>query len=269
MGQVCHAVPDDSGAKSLRIARIAQRWRVASTPEQEPVVDRETLIAKLQAIVGADGVFSRPADLLVYEYDGSVDGAVETASPAAVALPTTPEQVAEIARLAKAAGLPVVARGAGTGLSGGAVPQQGGIIVSLTRMNRILEIDREDHTALVEPVVINLELHEETLTHGFFFAPGPSSQRACTIGGKVAENSGGPHCLKYGVTTNHILGLEVVMPDGNIVWTGGRAIGTSGYDLTGAMVGSERDVGHRDQAPRPPPPASRGNARPSRALSGH
>src|SRR3954467_7803661 len=225
------------------IARIAQTWRVASTLEQEPVVDRETLIARLQAIVGADGVFSRPADLLVYEYDGSVDGAVETASPAAVALPTTPEQVAEIVRLAKAAGLPVVARGAGTGLSGGAVPQQDGIIVSLTRMDRILEIDPIDRTALVEPGVINLELSEATLPYGFFFAPDPSSQRACTIGGNVAENSGGPHCLKYGVTTNHILGLEVVMPDGNIVWTGGRAIGTSGYDLTGAMVGSEGMLG--------------------------
>src|SRR3954467_5759818 len=211
------------------IARIAQTWRVASTLEQEPVVDRETLIARLQAIVGADGVFSRPADLLVYEYDGSVDGAVETASPAAVALPTTPEQVAEIVRLAKAAGLPVVARGAGTGLSGGAVPQQDGIIVSLTRMNRILEIDREDHTALVEPGVINLELSEETLPHGFFFAPDPSSQRACTIGGNVAENSGGPHCLKYGVTTNHILGVEFVTADGEILWI---ESGSPGYDLT-------------------------------------
>src|SRR5438128_601922 len=125
------------------IARIAPTWRVARTYAQEPVVDRETLIAKLQAIVGADGVFSRPADLLVYEYDGSVDGAVETAAPSAVALPTTPEQVADIVRLARLAELPVVARGAGTGLSGGAVPQQGGIIIGLTRMNRILEIDRE------------------------------------------------------------------------------------------------------------------------------
>jgi glycolate oxidase len=207
------------------------------------VVDRETLVEKLRGIVGRDGVFSRPADLLVYEYDGSVDGAVETAAPSAVALPTTAEQVAEIVVLARQAGLPVVARGAGTGLSGGAVPQQGGIIVSLTRMNRILEIDREDRTALVEPGVINLELSEATLDHGFFFAPDPSSQKACTIGGNVAENSGGPHCLKYGVTTNHILGLEVVLPDGRVVWTGGRSPGSSGYDLTGAMVGSEGMLG--------------------------
>src|SRR5215213_2923791 len=215
-------------------------------PEERTVgtaVDRETLVDKLRDIVGRDAVFSRPADLLVYEYDGSVDGAVETAAPSAVALPTTAQQVSEIVLLARQAGLPVVARGAGTGLSGGAVPQQGGIIISLTRMNRILEIDREDRTALVEPGVINLELSEEALGHGFFFAPDPSSQKACTIGGNVAENSGGPHCLKYGVTTNHILGLEIVLPDGRVVWTGGRSTGHSGYDLTGAMVGSEGMLG--------------------------
>src|SRR3954462_10188351 len=207
------------------------------------VVGRETLVENMLNIVSRDAVFSRPAALLVSEYDASVDGAVETAAPAAVALPTTAQQVAEIVLLARQAGLPGGARGAGTGLSGGAVPQQGGIIISLTRMNRILEIDREDRTALVEPGVINLELSEETLGHGFFFAPDPSSQKACTIGGNVAENSGGPHCLKYGVTTNHILGLEIVLPDGRIVWTGGRSTGLSGYDLTGAMVGSEGMLG--------------------------
>jgi glycolate oxidase len=206
-------------------------------------MNHEILVEKLEGIVGKDGVFTRAADLLVYEYDGSVEGAVETASPTAVALPTSTEQVAAIVRLAKTANLPVVARGAGTGLSGGAVPQQGGIIISLTRMDRIIEIDRDDRTALVEPGVINLELSEATLPHGFFFAPDPSSQKACTIGGNVAENSGGPHCLKYGVTTNHILGLEVVLPDGHVVWTGGRAVGGSGYDLTGAMVGSEGMLG--------------------------
>ncbi|MBA2518310.1 MAG: FAD-binding protein [Chloroflexia bacterium] len=206
-------------------------------------MDRATLIDRLQQIVGPNGVFHRPADLLVYEYDGSVDGAVDTAAPAAVALPTTTEQVAAIVTLARQAGLPVTARGAGTGLSGGAVAQQGGIIIALTRMDRIIEIDREDRTALVEPGVINLELTETTAPQGFFFAPDPSSQRACTIGGNCAENSGGPHCLKYGVTTNHVLGLEVVLPDGRIVWTGGRADGSAGYDLTGALVGSEGMLG--------------------------
>src|SRR5215213_4953539 len=206
-------------------------------------MDRATLIERLEGIVGQGGVFHRPTDLLVYEYDGSVDGAVETARPAAVALPTTAEQVAAVVRLANQAGLPVVPRGAGTGLSGGAVAQTGGIVIALTRMNQIIEIDPTDRVALVEPGVINLELSETTLPYGFFFAPDPSSQRACTIGGNVAENSGGPHCLKYGVTTNHILGLEIVLPDGRIVWTGGRSTGYSGYDLTGAMVGSEGMLG--------------------------
>ncbi|MGH2531588.1 MAG: FAD-binding oxidoreductase [Thermomicrobiales bacterium] len=202
-------------------------------------MNRTNLIERLQQIVGADGVFHRAPDLLVYEYDGSVDAAVETAAPVAVALPRTAEQVAAIVRVARAAGLPVVPRGAGTGLSGGAVAQSGGIIVALTRMDRILEIDPIDRTALVEPGVINLELSEATIPGGFFFAPDPSSQRACTIGGNVAENSGGPHCLKYGVTTNHVLGLEVVLSDGRIVWVGGRAAGSPGYDLTAALVGSE------------------------------
>ena len=206
-------------------------------------MNRDQLVERLKAIVGPGAVFSRPADLLVYEYDGSVDGAVETAAPTAVVLPGNTAEVAEVVRLARAANLPVVARGAGTGLSGGAVPQNGGIIIALTRMNSVIEIDREDRTALVEPGVINLELSEQTLPLGYFFAPDPSSQRACTIGGNVAENSGGPHCLKYGVTSNHILGLEVVLPDGSIVWTGGRSPGTAGYDLTGAMVGSEGMLG--------------------------
>ena len=201
------------------------------------------LIERLERILGPGGVFHRPADLLVYEYDGSVEGAVDTAAPVAVALPTTTEQVAAIVRLANEFDLPVTPRGAGTGLSGGAVAQRGGIVVALTRMDRILEIDPEDRTALVEPGVINLELSEATIPGGHFFAPDPSSQKACTVGGNVAENSGGPHCLKYGVTTNHVLGLEVVLPDGRVVWTGGRAGHAPGYDLTGALVGSEGMLG--------------------------
>ncbi|MBA3337720.1 MAG: FAD-binding protein [Chloroflexia bacterium] len=202
-----------------------------------------SLIEDLIRVVGRDAVYDSPGDLLVYEYDGSVDGAVDTASPAAVVLPRTTEQVAAVVRLASTHNLPVVARGAGTGLSGGAVAQRGGIIIALTRMDRILEIDYADRTALVEPGVINLELSEATLPGGAFFAPDPSSQKACTIGGNVAENSGGPHCLKYGVTTNHVLGLEVVLPSGEVVWTGGRAEGGAGYDLTAALVGSEGMLG--------------------------
>ncbi len=206
-------------------------------------MNQATLIERLVQIAGEANVFHRPADILVYEYDGSVDGAVDTGRPAAVVLPRTTEQVAAIVKLAAQAGLPVIPRGAGTGLSGGAVAQQGGIIIALTRMDTVLEVDREDRTALVEPGVINLELSEFVQNDGFFFAPDPSSQKACTVGGNVAENSGGPHCLKYGVTTNHILGLEVVLPDGRVVWTGGHGPGDVGYDLTAALVGSEGMLG--------------------------
>jgi len=197
------------------------------------------LLRELEAIVGPTYVRHRPIDLMVYEYDGSVEGAVELASPAAVVLPKSTDEVVRIVKLAWDAGIPVVARGAGTGLSGGAVAQAGGIIIALTRMDRVIDIDPIDRTALVEPGVINLELSEAVAHLGLFFAPDPSSQKACTIGGNVAENSGGPHCLKYGVTTNHILGLEVVMPDGNVIWTGTAQDGFSGFDLTAAMVGSE------------------------------
>ena len=206
-------------------------------------MDRTRLIDRLTAIVGTGSVFHNPSDLIVYEYDGSVDGAVETARPIAVVLPKTAEQIAAIVKLANEVGVPVTPRGAGTGLSGGAVTQQGGIIVAMTRMDRIIEVDPIDRTALVEPGVINLELSDFVAPNGLFFAPDPSSQRACTVGGNVAENSGGPHCLKYGVTTNHILGLEVVLPDGRIVWVGGRAGGAAGYDLTAALVGSEGLLG--------------------------
>ena len=206
-------------------------------------MDRSALVAELERIVGRAGVLSHPADLLVYEYDGSVDGAVETAAPSAVVLPTTVDQVAAVVRLANRAELPVVPRGAGTGLSGGAVAQAGGIILALTRMDKVLEVDPIDRTAMVEPGVINLELSEFTRGEGFFFAPDPSSQKACTIGGNVAENSGGPHCLKYGVTANHVLALEVVLPDGSVIWTGNSGDGAPGYDLTAAMVGSEGMLG--------------------------
>jgi glycolate oxidase len=206
-------------------------------------MDQSLLVKRLEAIVGPQSVFHQPSDLIVYEYDGSVDGAVETARPAAVVLPTTTEQVSQIVKLAREAELPVVPRGAGTGLSGGAVAQRGGVIIAMTKMEQILDVETTDGTALVQPGVINLELSEFTAPNGYFFAPDPSSQRACTVGGNVAENSGGPHCLKYGVTTNHILGLEVVLPTGEIVWMGGDAPGGEGYDLTAAMVGSEGLLG--------------------------
>jgi glycolate oxidase len=193
------------------------------------------LVRELERIVGRDGVFHRPEDLLVFEYDGTID----RGHPAVVAHPRSAEQVSAIVRLAEAYKLPLVPRGAGTGLSGGALAIEGGILMPLTRMNRILEVDVENRLAVVEPGLVNLELSKAVAKHDLFYAPDPSSQRACTIGGNVAENAGGPHCLALGVTTNHVLGLELVLSDGEIVRVGGWGRDRPGYDLTGVVVGSE------------------------------
>ncbi len=199
----------------------------------------KTVVRRLERAVGKDAVLWRPEEVLAFEYDGTI----ERAMPQAVAFPTTAQQVAEVVRIALDAGLPVVPRGAGTGLSGGAVAALGGVVVALTRMKRILEIDAENQLAVVEPGVVNLELSTAAEPYGLYYAPDPSSQRACTLGGNVAENAGGPHCLAYGVTTNHVLGLEIVTPDGDIVELGGRTGQTSGYDLRGLFVGSEGTLG--------------------------
>ncbi len=174
-------------------------------------------------------------DLIVYEYDATI----ERGLPEAVVLPGTAEEVAAVVRIARRHGAAVTARGAGTGLSGGAIPCQGGVVLVTSRLNRILELDVENRIAVVEPGVINLHVSEAAAPHGLFYAPDPSSQKACTIGGNVAENAGGPHCLRYGTTTNHVLGLEIVTADGEIVWLGRKEPATSGYDLTGVVVGSE------------------------------
>jgi glycolate oxidase len=142
-------------------------------------------------------------------------------------------------RIAAQEEIPIVGRGAGTGLSGGAIPRSGGMVVSFARMNRIVATDLEDERAVLEPGVVNLEITQAVERQGYFYAPDPSSQRACTIGGNVSENAGGPHTLAYGVTTNHVLGLEVVMPDGSVVSTGGKSPDSPGYDLTGLLTGSE------------------------------
>jgi glycolate oxidase len=155
-----------------------------------------------------------------------------------VVFPRSTEEVAAIVRIAAEFDVPLVGRGAGTGLSGGAIPRQGGITVAFARMNRILEIDLENERAVVQPGVVNLDITLAVQSAGYFYAPDPSSQRACTIGGNVAENAGGPHTLAYGVTTNHVLGLELVLPDGSVVGTGG-APDLPGYDLTGLLTGSE------------------------------
>jgi glycolate oxidase len=194
---------------------------------------------KLTRIVGRDAVLDRPEDLMLYEYDGSL----ARGAPRYVVFPQSAEQVSAIVKLAGREGLAIVPRGAGTGLSGGSIARKGGIVLAFARMNRILEIDVANMRATVQPGVVNLDLSTTLAPRGFYFAPDPSSQKACTIGGNVAENSGGPHTLANGVTVNHITGLEVVLPDGRIVQLGGKAASAAGYDLTGFFVGSEGTLG--------------------------
>jgi glycolate oxidase len=201
---------------------------------------KRALRTELEAIVGRGAVLADPDELLVYESDGLT---LFRALADFVVFPTTAEHVAAVVRLASREGLPFVARGAGTGLSGGCLPAEGGIVISLMRMNRVLEVDYENQLAVVEPGLVNLHLSWTVGPRGLYYAPDPSSQQACTIGGNIANNSGGPHTLKYGVTVNHVLGLEVVMPDGEIVWLGGKTRQTPGYDLVGVFVGSEGTFG--------------------------
>ena len=195
---------------------------------------------ELEGLVGAAGVLSEPDELLVYESDGLT---LFRALADFVVFPTSAEQVAAVVRLANREGVPFVARGAGTGLAGGCLPAEGGLVISMMRMNRVLEVDYDNQIAVVEPGLVNLHLSWAVGPRGFYYAPDPSSQQACTIGGNIATNSGGPHTLKYGVTVNHVLGLEVVLPDGEIVWFGGRTRDALGYDVTGVFVGSEGTFG--------------------------
>ena len=193
------------------------------------------IIRELEKVVGASGVLSSPEDLLLYEYDGSV----EEAHPDAIVFPRHKQDVVEIVGLANNHDVSIVGRGAGTGLSGGALARRGGIVVAFSRMNHILEIDAENQRAVVEPGVVNLDLSRAAEKYGLYFAPDPSSQKSCTIGGNVSENSGGPHTLAYGVTSNHVTGLELVMPDAKVIQVGGRTMEVPGYDLTGLVIGSE------------------------------
>jgi glycolate oxidase len=200
---------------------------------------RRGLVRSLGRIVGEEHVVWRLEDLLVYEFDGTI----ETGLPYAVVFPGSTDEVASVVRTCNELGLAITPRGAGTGLSGGAVPQQRGVVVATGRMRRILEIDPVDRVAVVEPGLPNIQLSEAAAVHGLFYAPDPSSQKACTIGGNVAENAGGPHCLALGVTTNHVLGIEIVTAGGDVVWLGGRAADPAGYDLRGAFIGSEGTLG--------------------------
>lgn len=203
-------------------------------------MNRAELIAELERILGPRGVVANLDALLTYDADGCV---MDTHEPHVVTLPTSAEQVAAIVRLAAHAGMPIVPRGAGTGLAGGATPMQGGIVISTARMDKILQVDTANGRVLCQPGVINWELSQYLKPFGYQFAPDPSSQKACTIGGNIANNSGGPHCLKYGVTASHVLAVQVVLPDGSIVWTGDGSAHTPGYDLTGVITGSEGTIG--------------------------
>jgi glycolate oxidase len=190
---------------------------------------------ELTALLGPRGYLDRPEDLSLYEYDGSVD----KARPDLVVFPRTTEDVVSIVKITREHHVPIVGRGAGTGLSGGAIPREAGVTIGFARMNRILEIDLENERAVVQPGVVNLDITLAVQAQNYFYAPDPSSQRACTIGGNVSENAGGPHTLAYGVTTNHVLGLEMVLPDGSVFCTGGKEQDLPGYDLVGLITGSE------------------------------
>jgi glycolate oxidase subunit GlcD len=195
-----------------------------------------SLLAGLSRIVGPQWVRHRRAELTTYAMDGLP---THESIPGMVVMPANPSQVREIVRLLHLLQVPFVARGAGTGLSGGALADPDAVLITLTRMNRILEVDPIQRRAVLQPGVVNARLSEAVLPHGLYYVPDPSSQAACTIGGNVAENAGGPHCLKYGVTTNHIVALEVVLPDGSIVRMGSTQGEPWGPDLVGLFVGSE------------------------------
>jgi len=200
----------------------------------------QPIIKALEKVVGKDGVVQRKDELLTYECDGL---ASYRQRPPVVVLPRTTEQVAGVVKLCDEYNLPWVARGAGTGLSGGALPIENGVLIVTARMNQILETDIDNQRVVVQPGVINNWVTQAVSGKGFYYAPDPSSQIICSIGGNVAENSGGVHCLKYGVTTNHVLGLKIVTPDGSIMDIGGTLPEMPGYDLTGLFVGSEGTLG--------------------------
>lgn len=202
--------------------------------------DWRPVIQKFEAIVGKRGVIQRREELLTYECDGLTS---YRQRPALAVLPRTTEQVSEILKVCDREGIPFVTRGAGTGLSGGALPLEDSVLVVTSLMRQILEIDYENQRVVVQPGIINNWVTQAVSGRGFFYAPDPSSQIICSIGGNVAENSGGVHCLKYGVTTNHVLGLTLVLPNGDIVQVGGKVPEMPGYDLTGLFVGSEGTLG--------------------------
>lgn len=209
-------------------------------PEQRILDMRATVIAALREIVPGEGTIEDPAALKAYESDGLT---AYRQVPLAVVLPSTVDQVSAVLRYCHENSIKVVPRGAGTGLSGGALPLEDGIVLGLGKFKRILEIDFPNRAVRVQPGVTNLAITQAVEHAGFYYAPDPSSQIACTIGGNIAENSGGVHCLKYGMTTNNVLGVELVLIDGEIVRLGGKELDAAGYDLLGIVTGSEGMLG--------------------------
>jgi len=202
-------------------------------------MEKQPLIERLKEIVGPEYVLYSDMDLTLYGYDASL----MKGKPDLVVIPSSTEEVSKVVALAYQEKIPVIGRGSGTNLSGGTVAVKGGIVIHFSRMKRILEVDLPNRTVTVEPGIITLDLQNLLLKQGFVYAPDPASQKVSTLGGNFGENSGGPHCLKYGVTTNHVLGAELVLYDGSVVWTGGKSQDTPGYDLTGLLVGSEGTLG--------------------------
>ncbi|HEX5189237.1 MAG TPA: FAD-linked oxidase C-terminal domain-containing protein [Streptosporangiaceae bacterium] len=199
-----------------------------------------SLIPALTSVCGQDGVITDPMELRTYECDGLT---AHRCSPGLVVLPENAGQVAAIVRACAAARVPFVARGSGTGLSGGALPRADGVLIVTSKMRTIIGIDQASRRAVVEPGVTNLAVSKAAQPYGLFYAPDPSSQQICSVGGNVAENSGGAHCLKHGFTVHHVTGLEIVTPDGELTWLGDGTGASAGYDLVGAFTGSEGTLG--------------------------
>jgi glycolate oxidase len=225
-----------------RSARVVRRARASESLEPRPprpariVGVSEAFLGALRAIYPDSRLLRQTAQLLSYESDALT---AYKARPIAVVLPESADEVIATVRACYQAGIPFVARGSGTSLSGGSLPIEGGIVIGLNRLDRILELDPDERIAVVEPGVVNLEVSEAAAPHGLYYAPDPSSQSVCTIGGNVAFNSGGAHCLRYGMTSNHVLGLKVVLADGTVTELGGRSLEGVGPDLHGLFVGSE------------------------------
>jgi glycolate oxidase len=213
---------------------------VMPPPDRETLARRAEIVAALRAVVPGEGVIATEREMKPFETDGLT---AYRQLPMVVVLPSTTQQVSEILRYCHANNVKVVPRGAGTGLSGGALPLADGVLLGMAKFNKILETDFENRVVVAQPGVTNLGISEAVEHRGFYYAPDPSSQIACTIGGNVAENSGGVHCLKYGVTTNNVLGVEMVLMNGDIVRVGGKHLDAGGYDLLGLITGSEGLLG--------------------------